>query len=107
VNTLSILGTGSGLSGIGIQFYTNFFREFPYKRIGMACTLTNDVFSLQGLIHEDGLEYLVKRSLFGINVVNTRPRNRIAFSDMLRRLERIGAQPGEPPSGAAGEGASP
>lgn len=107
VNTLSILGTGSGLSGIGIQFYTNFFREFPYKRIGMACTLTNDVFSLQGLIHEDGLEYLVKRSLFGINVVNTRPRNRIAFSDMLRRLERIGAQPGEPPSGAAGDGASP
>ena len=107
VNTLSILGTGSGLSGIGIQFYANFFREFPYERIGMACTLTNDVFSLQGLIHEDGLEYLVKRSLFGINVVNTRPRNRIAFSDMLRRLERIGAQPGTPKSGTPGSDASP
>ncbi len=107
VNTLSILGTGSGLSGIGIQFYTNFFREFPYKHIGMACTLNNDVFSLRGLIQEDGLEYLVKRSLFGINVVNTRPRNRIAFSDMLQRLERIGSQPGSdtgktPESGISG-----
>jgi hypothetical protein len=93
VNALSIIGTGRGLSGLGVRFYANFFEKFPYKRIGVACTLNNDVFSLSGLIHEDGVEYLVKRPLFGINVINTRPRNKIAFSDMLRRIRRIAEQP--------------
>jgi hypothetical protein len=93
VNALSIIGTGRGLSGLGIRFYANFFEQFPYKKIGVACSLKNDVFSLSGLIHEDGVEYLVKRPLFGINVINTRPRNRIAFSDMLGRIRRIAEQP--------------
>lgn len=92
VNSLSIIGTGRGLSGLGIRFYANFFKEFPYQDIGLACVLNNDVFTLSGLIQEGGVEYIVKRPLLGINVINTTPRNRIAFSDMLKRINRIAKQ---------------
>ena len=68
---------------------TTFFREFAYEKIGFDCNLKNDVFTVRGLIHEDGVEYLVKRRLFtGINVINRNPDNRIGFSDMLERARR-------------------
>jgi len=92
VNSLSIIGTGQGLSGVGISLYAGFFEQFPYDRIGLSCVLANDVFSLNGLIREQGVEYIVKRGWTGINVINTNPNNMIAFSDMLDRLERVNAQ---------------
>jgi hypothetical protein len=92
INSLSIIGTGRGLSGVGIKLYANFFEQFPYQRIGLSCVLGNDVFSLSGLIADNGVEYIVKRGLTGINVINTNPNNMIAFSDMLKRLERVFAQ---------------
>lgn len=92
VNSLSIIGTGQGLSGLGIQFYAQFFKQFPYEQIGLSCVLANDVFSLNGLIQDQGVEYIVKRGWTGINVINTNPNNVIAFSDMLDRLERVYAQ---------------
>lgn len=53
--------------------------------------LESDIFTLSGTIKEKGVEYLVKRSwLFGISVVNKKPRNRIRFKDMMDRLKRIG-----------------
>ena len=49
------------------------------------------MFTLSGTIKEKGVEYLVKRSwLFGVGVVNKKPRNRIRFKDMMDRLKRIG-----------------
>ena len=92
VNSLSIIGTGQGLSGLGIRLYAGFFEEFPYDSIGMSCMLANDVFAVSGLIHDNGTEYIVKRKLVGINVVNNNPNNMIAFSDMMERLERIQTQ---------------
>lgn len=92
VNSLSIIGTGHGLSGLGISLYAGFFKQFPYQRIGLSCVLANDVFSLNGLIREDGVEYIVQRGWTGINVINTNPNNMIAFSDMLDRLERVYTQ---------------
>ncbi len=92
VNSLSIIGTGQGLSGLGIRLYAGFFKQFPYQKMGVSCVLANDVFSLNGLIKEDGVEYIVKRGWTGINVINTNPNNMIAFSDMLDRLERITTQ---------------
>ncbi|MFO7803425.1 MAG: hypothetical protein R6V55_14135 [Desulfovermiculus sp.] len=89
INSLSIIGTGQGLSGLGVSLYAGFFEQFPYKRIGLSCVLANDVFSLNGLIREDGVEYIVRRGWTGINVVNTNANNMIAFSDMLKRLERV------------------
>jgi hypothetical protein len=90
VNSISLIGTGSALSGLGVSLITKFFREFPYEKIGFGCGLKNDVFTVRGLIHEDGVEYLVKRRFFtGIDVVNGNPDNRIGFSDMLERAKRV------------------
>ena len=90
VNSISVLGTGAGLEGMGIKLMTKIFKEFPYKKIGIRCTLNNDVFKVRGLIREGGTEYLVKKPpLSGINVVNSNPDNRISFSDMKERLTRV------------------
>jgi hypothetical protein len=90
VNSISLISTGSALSGMGISLMTKFFREFPYEKIGFECGLENDVFRVRGLIHENGVEYLVKRRFFtGIDVVNGNPDNRIGFSDMLERAKRV------------------
>jgi hypothetical protein len=90
VNSISLVSTGSALSGLGASIMATFFKEFPYERIGFECGLKNDVFTVRGLIHEDGVEYLVKRRFFaGINVINANPDNRIGFSDMLDRAKRV------------------
>jgi hypothetical protein len=90
VNSISVVSTGSGLTGVGTSLMTRFFREFPYAKIGVESALKNDVFTVRGLIHEDGVEYLVKRRFFaGINVINRNPDNRIGFSDMLERAKRV------------------
>ncbi|MBE0607119.1 MAG: hypothetical protein IH610_12615 [Deltaproteobacteria bacterium] len=90
VNSISLIGTGSALSGMGVSLMATFFREFPYEKIGFECGLKNDVFTVRGLIHENGVEYLVKRRFFsGIDVINGNPDNRIGFSDMLERARRV------------------
>ena len=90
VNSISLMGTGSALSGLGVSLMATFFREFAYDRIGFNCGLKNDVFAVRGLIHQDGVEYLVKRRFFtGIDVINSNPDNRIGFSDMLERAKRV------------------
>ncbi|MHB8764043.1 MAG: hypothetical protein ACYDA8_06865 [Deferrisomatales bacterium] len=97
VNAISLLGTGSALGGAGVSFMTSLFRQFPYDRIGFECDLENDVFTVRGLIRENEVEYLVKRPfLGGINVINQNPNNRIRFSDMVRRLERLTQESDEP-----------
>ncbi|MGA7105795.1 MAG: hypothetical protein WBX49_10665 [Candidatus Deferrimicrobiaceae bacterium] len=90
VNSISLVSTGSALSGMGASLMTTFFKEFPYEKIGIESGLKNDVFTVRGIIHEDGVEYLVKRRLFGgINVINRNPDNRIGFSDMVERAKRV------------------
>jgi len=90
VNSISLVSTGSGLSGMGASLMTTFFKEFSYAKIGFESSLKNDVFTVRGTIHEDGVEYLVKRPLFGgINVINRNPDNRIGFSDMVERAKRV------------------
>jgi len=91
VDSIAQIGGGQtpfiGLAGI----YTSFFKEFPYKKIGVYATLENDVFRVNGTIREGGKEYLVKRSRFsGINVINQNPDNRISFKDMVKRIKRVG-----------------
>ncbi|WP_092161756.1 hypothetical protein [Maridesulfovibrio ferrireducens] len=90
VNTLSVIGTGSGLTGVGVGMFSQFFQEFSYAGLGLECTLDHDLFKIRGLIREDGIEYIIKKPpLFGINVINSNPENLISFSDMLKRLKRI------------------
>jgi hypothetical protein len=97
VDSISVLSSGTGVGSLGAGILYGIFDEFPYKELGFSCTLVNDVFSVSGLITEDGVEYLVKKPfLRGINVINRQKENNIAFSDMLRRLKRVMGNQKEP-----------
>jgi hypothetical protein len=91
VENISIIGTGSaGIAGILKTGIRSFFKEYPYSRIGIQCTLENDKFSVRGKIHSGGTEYLVRRAfLRGIDIVNQNPDNVISFKDMQERISRI------------------
>ena len=90
-NDLAIIGTGEKTPLSPNSGWTRLIKEFRYDKIGMYCSLKNDMFTLRGTIQRKGTEYLVKGSgLFAINVVNKQPRNQIRFKDMLSRLKRIG-----------------
>lgn len=92
----SLGGGGSPFMGLAGSF-ARFFREFPYWKIGIAASLENDVFRVNGTITEDGKEYLVKKSGFsGVDVVNLNPNNRISFKDMVKRIKRISGEGGGP-----------
>jgi hypothetical protein len=107
VNAISVMGTGSGLTGVGVGVFSSFFKQFAYRDIGFTCDLSNDVFRVRGLIREGGVEYLIRKPLlFGINVVNGNPDNVISFKDMLERIRRV-VGPGSGPDvgDASGPGA--
>jgi hypothetical protein len=91
VQNLSILGTGSSaISSVLNSGVHRFFKEYPYSRIGILCTLENDTFSIRGKIREGGQEYLVRRGwLRGIDVVIQNPNNSVNFGDMKERIGRI------------------
>ena len=75
-----------GLAGL----YLTFFEHFPYRKIGVHATLKNDIFRINGTTDEGGKEYLVRRgALWGVDIVNQSPDNRISFKDMLNRIKRI------------------
>ncbi|MDX9745712.1 MAG: hypothetical protein WCX84_07395 [Syntrophales bacterium] len=91
INSLSIISTGSGaMSAILSGGVNRFFKSYPYREIGFRCTLADDVFTLRGLIHQGGTEYLVRRSPFrGIDIINQNPDNSISFKDMSERVGRL------------------
>lgn len=85
VEKISVLGGGGS-----IPLFGRMFKEFPYRRIGISCSLKNDMFTLHGLIKKDGQEYLVERGFIrGVDVINRNPNSKISFKDMLDRLKRI------------------
>lgn len=91
-NIARIGGGQSPFVGLAGSF-AMFFKEFPYKKIGLHASLENDVFKVNGTIKEGGNEFLVKRGGFsGVNVVNQNPDNRISFKDMVKRVKRITAK---------------
>jgi hypothetical protein len=97
VDNIARIGGGQspfmGFAGV----ITSFFKEFPYKKIGVHATLDNDIFKIRGTIKEEGKEFLVKRGgLSGVNVINQNPDNRIRFQDMVKRVKRITADKGGP-----------
>jgi hypothetical protein len=91
IENISILGTGSGGVGAILKGGINkFFKEYPYSRIGIRCTLENDNFNVRGKVIEGGKEYLIRRAfLRGIDVVNRDPQNMVSFKDMQERIGRV------------------
>lgn len=91
VDNLTVLSSGAQASPGTSQFWMRFIRGFRYQKLGIVSTLRNDTFTLNGTIHEGGVEYLVKKpALFGISVVNRMPEKVISFKEMTNRLKRVG-----------------
>jgi len=91
VDNLTVLSTGRQASGGTGGFWMSLIRGFRYQKLGIVSTLRNDTFTLNGTIHEGGLEYLVKKpALFGISVINREPDKVISFKEMTNRLKRVG-----------------
>ena len=91
VDNLTVLSSGESVSVGTSKFWMRFIRGFRYKKLGIVSTLRNDTFTLNGTIHEGGLEYLVKKPpFFGINVINRMPEKLISFKEMTSRLRRVG-----------------
>ena len=90
IENVSLLGTGWGELG-GLRSGINrWFQEYPYREIGLTCTLAEGRVSLRGTIYEEDLEFLVRKpGLIGIDVINRNPENEIDFSDMLERIRRM------------------
>lgn len=100
IESISILGTGSGgISTVLKSGISRFFKEYPYSRIGIRCSLEMDTFNIRGKIVEGGNEYLIRRAfLRGIDVVNKDPENVVSFKDMQERVSRVfqGSENGRP-----------
>ena len=91
VDNLTVLSSGQQALAGTSPFWMRFIRGFRYQKMGIVSTLRNDTFTLNGTIHEGGVEYLVKKpALFGINVVNRMPDKKISFKEMTGRLKRVG-----------------
>jgi hypothetical protein len=91
VDNLTVLSSGQQASGGTGGFWMSFIRGFRYQKLGIVSTLRNDTFTLNGTIHEGGVEYLVKKpALFGISVINREPDKAISFKEMTNRLKRVG-----------------
>jgi hypothetical protein len=91
VDNLTVLSSGQQASAGTGGFWMRFIRGFRYRKLGIVSTLRNDTFTLNGTIHEGGIEYLVKKpALFGISVVNREPSKVISFKEMTGRLKRVG-----------------
>jgi len=97
VDNIAQIGGGQSPFMGAAGLLSSFFREFPYRKIGVSASLENDVFKINGTIREDGMEYIVKRGSFsGVNVVNQNPDNRIRFKDMVKRIQRVGSSKSGP-----------
>jgi hypothetical protein len=95
-NIARIGGAQSPFIGFA-KIFASLFRDFPYREIGVQATLKNDIFRINGTIKEGGKEYLVRRgALWGVDVINQSPDNRISFKDMVKRIKRITESSGGP-----------
>jgi hypothetical protein len=90
VNDIQLLSSGTEAKTALPLGLDKFVGELPYKKLGIRCVLKNDVFRINGTIHEGGKEYFIRKAgLSGINVVNMNPDNRIGFKDMVERIKRV------------------
>jgi hypothetical protein len=88
LNKITVLSSGNdagalygGLAGL--------FDNFRYSKLGFRATLKNDKLVLRGVESRDRQEYLVVGSFIPPTVNVISHTQEIAFSELLRRLERI------------------
>ncbi len=90
VTNLSSIGGGSGGSvAAALQSgFLRFFDSFRYDRLGLSCTLANDVCHMEGIEAAPGGYYIVKGSgLPRIDVIGN--QQRVAWTRLVRQLGAI------------------
>jgi hypothetical protein len=88
LNKITVLSSGSDAGALygGIA---GFFDNFRYSKLGFKATLKNDKLTLRGVESRGGQEYLVVGSFIPPTVNVISHTQEIAFSELLRRVERI------------------
>ncbi|MGH7844119.1 MAG: hypothetical protein ACREQW_02945 [Candidatus Binatia bacterium] len=88
LNKITVISSGNEAGAIygGVAGFFDFFR---YSKLGFKATLKNDKLLLRGIESRDGKEYLVVGTLLPPTVNIISHTQEIAFSELLRRLERI------------------
>jgi hypothetical protein len=88
LNKLTVLSSGNDAGALygGIA---GFFDSFRYSKLGFKAVLRNDKLTLQGVESREDGEYLVVGSFLPPTVNVVSHTQTIAFSELLRRLERI------------------
>lgn len=88
LNKITVLSSGNDAGALygGIA---GFFDSFRYSKLGFKATLKNDNLSLRGVESRGDSEYLVVGSLLPPTVNVVSHTQAIAFTELLRRLERI------------------
>lgn len=88
LNNLAILSQG-GLSAAlsrGVYRFIDFYR---YRRIGIQCELSEDVFTLHGSARPNSRRYLVDGGVLPPKIDIVASEQPISFREMLRRLKRL------------------
>ncbi|MEO1366157.1 MAG: hypothetical protein AAFX50_03185, partial [Acidobacteriota bacterium] len=89
VQNLTVLGTGASptLFDRGLQ---RFLKRYRYRKLGFRVKLRDDLLEIRGLVQDGDRELFMQGGgLFGIDVVNAAPGQRVSYSAMLRRLENL------------------
>lgn len=91
VNSLTEVSAGRAVDpGFAARTALRLFGDFGYARLGLMVGLKGAYCTVRGLHHEDGVEYVLKRSgLTGVDVVIGNPENAMPFADLLARLRNI------------------
>ncbi|HYA30346.1 MAG TPA: hypothetical protein VEI95_16145 [Acidobacteriota bacterium] len=88
LNKITVLSSGEE-AGALYGGLASFFDSFRYSKLGLKATLKNDRLTLRGVESHGDQEYLVVGSLLPPTVNVVSHTQNIAFSELLRRLDRI------------------
>ncbi len=88
LNNLTVISQGS-VSAILSHGLYRFFDFYRYRRIGIYCSLKNDVFTLRGTAKPGSDRYLVESGWLPPKIDILAPTSTISFKEMLKRVGRI------------------
>ena len=88
LNKITVLSSGQN-AGALYGGLAGFFDSFRYSKLGFRAVLVNDQLTLRGVETRGDEEYLVVGSFLPPTVNIVSHTQNIAFSELLRRLERI------------------
>ena len=88
LNKITVLSSGAD-AGALYGGLASFFDSFRYSKLGFKAVLKNDRLTLRGVESRGDQEYLVVGSFLPPTVNIVSHTQSIAFSELLRRLERI------------------